>query len=71
MHICFYFLINSIFLFSSATSHVAFPKDKNPFAIAVFIGGRKVEGNSNTLSNLYFEGRSDGCMERVMNYICS
>ena len=50
--------------FLSTTSNAA-SKDRNTFAIALFLGGKKVEGNSNTLSSLHFEGRSDESMERV------
>ena len=50
--------------FLSTTSNAA-SKDRNTFAIALFLGGRLVEGNSNTLSSLHFEGRSDESMERV------
>ena len=50
--------------FLSTTLNAA-SKDRNTFAIALFLGGRKVEGNSNTLSSLHFEGRSDESMERV------
>ena len=35
------------------------------------MGGKRVEGNSNTLSSLQFEGRSDVYMERVRNYVLS
>ena len=51
--------------------HMMHPKDRNPFLIALFIGGKRVEGNFNTLSSLYFKGRSDVSMERVRNYIRS
>ena len=73
LHICFYprySLRNSIFLFPSATSHVA-SQIYESFWIALFTGGRRAEGHSNTLSSLHFEGRSDVSMERVRNYICS
>ena len=45
--------------FLSTTLNAA-SKDRNTFAIALFLGG-----NSNTLSFLHFEGRSDESMERV------
>ena len=53
-----------------ATSSLCIPKIRNPFASALFIGGRRVEGNYNALGSLHFEGRSDVSMERVRNYIC-
>ena len=34
--------------------HTLHPKDRNPFAVAFFMAGRRVEGNSNTLSSLHF-----------------
>ena len=40
---------------------------RNPFANALFISGRRVEGNSNALSCLQLKGRSDVPMERVRN----
>ena len=49
------------FNFPSATS-LLHPKDRNTFAIAIFIERRQVEGNSNALSNFHFEGRSDVSM---------
>ena len=58
------------FNFLLVTSHDA-SQYRNIFAIALFLGGRRVEGNSNALSSLHFEGRSDVSMERVRNYIYS
>ena len=37
--------------------HTLHPKDRNPFTISHFIRGRRVEGNSNTLSSLHFLGK--------------
>ena len=47
------------------------PKDRNPFENALFIGGRRVEENSNALSCLHFKGMSDVSIKRVRNYKCS
>ena len=43
-------IVSFYFLQSPRTLH---PKDMNPFVLALLIGGRRVEGNSNTLSSIF------------------